>query len=154
MADGIVNDRPDYEGIGDHIATSKNYGDLVHHSEFLDLLHMQKPSFGSSEDFDRFNFDYMQAISQISTHMLEAHRLALQNVRGEGYRIVPPEEQIEVSKRQARQEMSRAARKYANRLQFIRYEELSAEEQRRRDDESAKLTQLSQMMRRQLAKEP
>lgn len=150
MTDGVMRDAPDWMGVAEHVAQSCSYGDMLTHEWIVDQLGIQKPEYGSQEDFDAFNFAYMQSISSLSKYLLEEHQLAVQNVRGKGYRVVPPDEQVDAAKKHVHQEMHRAIRRYASHLTNIRYDELSSESQRRRDDEAAKLTQMKQMMRRGL----
>lgn len=143
---------PEWLDAADWIANNAQYGDLLPHEWLCEKFKLNKPKYGTQEDFDRFSFEYLQNITSLSQYLLEEHSIALQNVRGRGYRVVPPEEQVDVAKKQAKAEIHRAVRKYAAHLEHIRYDELSVEKQRERDDEAAKLSQMRQMMRRQLEK--
>jgi len=149
----VIN-APDWIEVDDWIASNTEYGDLIEHDWLQKQFHLEKPEYGKAEVFDKFNFDYMQYMSNMSKYLLEEHALALQNVRGKGYRVVPPCEQIGIAKKQAKNELHRAVSRYASHLQYIRYEELPSHEQRRRDDEAAKLSQMRQMMRRSLSDKP
>ncbi len=144
---------PDWMTPAEWTASNAAYGDLLTHEWLQGQFCLEKPETGTQEDFDRFGFDYMQAVSSMSQYLLEEHQLALQNVRGKGYRVVPPSEQIDVAKRQARSDLHRAVRRYSQHIQHIRYDELSRDQQKQRDDEAAKLSQLRQMMKRQLNRE-
>jgi len=142
---------PEWMPTAQWIAVHTSYGELIAHEWLMEQFHLEYPETGTKEEIEEISFAYLQCVTSMSQFLLEEHQLALQNVRGKGYRVVPPQEQIGVAKDQARFDLHRTLRKYAQRLQHIRYDELDVEQQRRRDDEAAKLTQMRQMMNRTLA---
>ena len=142
---------PEWMDAAEWIANNSDYGDLVTHDWLWEKFQITKPKYGKQEDFDKADFEYMRCIAGLCQYLLEEHKLAIQNVRGQGYRVVPPKEQIDVARRQAKTELHKSVRRYAQHLEHIRYDELEQHQQQQRDDEAAKLSQMRQMMRRQLS---
>lgn len=148
MNEGDVTIDPQWLAAAEEVAENCAYGDLLTKEWLTEAFGLQQPEFGTVEDFERHKLEFMQCMDQFSRQLLEEHNLALQNVWGQGYRIVPPSEQVDVAWKAAMQGVRRELRKLGSQLRHIRYDELELSEQKKRDDASSRLSQINGFMRR------
>lgn len=102
----------------------------------------------TADDFKETQFKFMGEMSMFQQSLAEENQLVLQNIRGEGYRIVPPAEQTAFAMDKAQREMNRVFSKAHMRLTNIRLDELSDEQRRQNADSQAKLAALRTRARR------
>ena len=82
-------------------------------------------------------------------YLLTDRKIALQNVWGKGYRIVPPHEQAEHAAQEAMSLVRRGLQKGEKIMTNIRDSALTDAERKRHTDAHIRLTGISDMMRRQ-----
>jgi hypothetical protein len=118
----------------------KRDGDLLSHDWILFALDMRTPETREEQ------FELLERMDAFRTALLREHCIALQNVRGEGYRIVPPGEQAEYAARLAESYFRKGARKGGELLKNIRRDQLTHAEARRHTDCEVKMAALSGMV--------
>lgn len=115
-------------------------GDLLSH-EWIRFALDYKPR----EHNDFVLLERMEAFRHV---MLTEHQVALQNVRGEGYRVVPPSQQAEFAAREASRYMQKGFRKADALLTHTRRDQLTDDEARRHTDTEVRMASLRGIMRK------
>ena len=82
-------------------------------------------------------------------YLLIERKIALQNVWGQGYRIIPPHEQAEIAAREAMSLERRGLSKGNKMLVHIREDQLTVDEKRRHTDAHVRLSGITDMLNRQ-----
>lgn len=118
----------------------KRDGDLLSHDWILYALDMRTPQ--TKED----QFELLGRMDAFRTALLKEHCIALQNVRGEGYRVVPPGEQAEYAVRLAETHFRKGARQSSEVLKNTRRDLLTHTEARRHTDCEVKMAALCGMI--------
>jgi len=121
----------------------KRDGDLLSHDWILFALDLRTPE--TRED----QFELPNRMDTFRTVMLKEHSIALENVRGEGYRIVPPGEQAEYASRLMMTYIDKGLRKGNENLKYIRRERLTRAEARRHTDCEVHVAALSGIMEKE-----
>ena len=118
----------------------KKDGDVLSHEWILFALDVQTPQ---TKDGGLLLLERMDTFR---TAMLYEYRIALQNVWGVGYRVVPPHEQAEYAARVLESHLNRGLQKSNQLLKHIRKERLSHIEQKRHTDCEIRIAALSEMV--------
>lgn len=101
-------------------------------------------------DYQKERLIFMGHMERFQKALAEEYDLILQNVRGQGYRIMPPAEQTGWTMDQGQREMTRALNKMHLRLTHIRLAELTDDQRRQNADAQAKLAALRSGNRKML----
>lgn len=115
-------------------------GDLISRDWILYALDLSEVR--TNEDSLRL-LDRMESFRKA---LLEDHQIALQNVRGKGYRVVPPAEQAEYAARTAAALIEKGLHKGSNLLDNTRMDVLSDDERRRHTDTENRMAGLRGMV--------
>jgi len=91
-------------------------------------------------------FVLLERMESLKTVLLDAHQIALQNVRGKGYRVVPPHEQAHYAAQEAARYISKGLKKADGLLVNTRYDKLTTDESRRHTDTQVRIAALSGMV--------
>jgi len=121
-------------------------GELVPHQYFYDLFDVYPNEPGITVDaYKSRQIDFMQNLIGFRDCLLIDHKIALVNVRTEGYRMVPPSEQAELAERQLHQHLTKMLDKTIRRVSYTRMEELEDHQKQRHRDVAVRLKRLSLM---------
>jgi len=143
MTDHFQEDRWSLDSaIEQFMAEGFRDGDLVSHDYLRHLLDINDAAVRSNE------FVLLERMDSLKTVLLEAHKIALQNVRGRGYRIVPPSEQARYAAEEAARLMAKGLRKSTRLLEHTRLDALDTDERRRHTDTQVRLAALEGMVRK------
>lgn len=93
-------------------------------------------------------FLMLERVDDFRNELLKEHLIALQNVRGKGYRIVPPAEQAEYAARELAKYFQKGFTKAKSLLEHTRIDKLSTEESRRHTDAHIRTAALDEMVKR------
>jgi hypothetical protein len=104
------------------------YGDMITMDWLHEHFELKPPERGTARQFQAYQFDFLEAIDGFKNTLLGEHKMALQNVRGQGYRIVQPREQTDYGMNQLRTAMQREIRKAAEILHHVDRNLLTDEE--------------------------
>lgn len=121
-------------------------GDLITHEWLAWSLAIPEPS--SIEELRDQQFVLLERVDAFRQTLLVNHKVALQTVRGKGYRVVPPSEQARFAAEEAARHIKKGLRRGDQLLSHTRLDELSDDERRRHLDAETRMASLSGMMRR------
>lgn len=115
-------------------------GDLVSHDFLKHLLEINESALRHNE------FVLLERMESLKTVLLEGHQIALQNVRGRGYRIVPPAEQARFAAEEASRLMAKGMKKASRLIENTRIDALDTDERKRHTDTQVRLAALGGMI--------
>ncbi|MGI9506055.1 MAG: hypothetical protein ACR2RE_23695, partial [Geminicoccaceae bacterium] len=111
------------------------FGSEITHAWLLEALGLKEPASGAGyEAFQKFSIQKMNAVCLFARELLQARNMALQNIRGRGYRVVLPPEQTSWAKEEWQDDMRRVCAKAGERLSNIDFSQLSAVQQKENAD--------------------
>lgn len=138
---------PEWRQAAKDIAEQFKYGDLVSMVWLQEAFHLQEPK--SIEEFKSYQLDFLASMDALRQELMEEHKLVLRNVRGAGYEVVDPNEQVEFAWHSAFGKVKQELGKLAGAIRNIRYDELSEEKRREHADAQAKLCGVTAFVRRE-----
>lgn len=118
---------------------SEGFGMVVTHDELDALLELKKPVHGNYEQYKKYHLQRLNSTSNIKRTLLEEYQLCFENVKEEGYMIVPPAEQVKTVHEKRLKTIRKALNQAMKNLFYVQEELLSLEENRQRNDSLAKL---------------
>ena len=74
----------------------EGYGIIFSHEELLNLFDLKMPETATPEVWRKLQFDLLQNLDNLKDALLSEHSIFLLNIRGLGYEILHPGDQIEV----------------------------------------------------------
>jgi hypothetical protein len=133
--------------INEYDRTNHRDGDLLSHDWLAYALQLEKPR--HLDEVQEKQWQAMTRVDALRDYLLVERQVALQNVRGQGYRIVPPSEQARYAAEQAMAQVAKGLQKGSRILTHTRIAELSDEQRRQHTDTEVKLSGIGQMIKRQ-----
>ena len=115
-------------------------GDLVSHDWLRWALDVNEHALRENE------FLLLERMDALKTALLYEHQIALQNVRGRGYRLVPPAEQAQYAAEEVSRYMSKGLKKASSLLTHTRLNALDSDERRRHTDTEVRVAALAGMV--------
>lgn len=128
------------DAVGHFIGEGFNDGDLVSHDWLRWALDINQRDMRDNE------FVLLERMEALKTALLVDHQVALQNVRGKGYRVVPPAEQARFAAEEASRYMTKGLKKADSLLKHTRTGELDKDERRRHTDTEVRMSALAGMV--------
>lgn len=123
-------------------------GTLFEFAELYDLFLIKRPLPTTTlAEAEKLKLQFLGQFVEFEDALLTEHQVALANVRGVGYRIVPPAEQTAWAERQGIAEVRKAVRKLSDRLTNVDFVALGAEERKANADALARLGMLGGMLK-------
>lgn len=145
----MVEDSTDI--VGDAVAQFERDGfrdgDLVSHEWLKWALDLPEPS--NLAEAKRAEFTALSRREDFKARLLEEKQVALENVYGKGYRVVPPNEQAGFAADTAAAHIDKGLRVGRRIAENTRVRELTADERRKHDDALAKMDSFRQMVKRE-----
>jgi len=150
--DGAVGDnRPQHVQVAEHlIKDGLSYGHVIPHDDLRGRFGLQSIAeieMGTALQFKHDALVYLSLGEGLREYFLSEHQLYLDNVRGQGYRVVPPAEQASLTERKLSDDLAKAFAKARMRIDNIRLSELTAAERREALDKSARMSDLRGMVK-------
>jgi len=115
-------------------------GDLVSHDWLRMVLDINDAAVAANA------FVVVERMEAFKTVLLDGHQIALQNVRGRGYRVIPPHEQARYAAEEAARYMAKGLKKADALLTNTRHESLTTDEKKRHTDTQVRIAALSGMI--------
>lgn len=103
------------------------YGDMITFSWIYDAFNMHPPKSGTMEEIKEYHFKFLSAVERFKETLLIDHHKMLVNVRGDGYRVLKPEEQTAYVSAKWRQRIVKECTKSMKQLMHIKTDELTEE---------------------------
>lgn len=120
-----------------------SYGDLIPHDWLFDALDIRPPKEPFTiEQHRKYAFELLRRVDGFRSVMLTEYQWYLSNVRGEGYRVVPPPQQTAVAMTVLNKELRRSLSKAVNALVHINESVLSLDASKENAEAKAKLAWL------------
>lgn len=115
-------------------------GDLVSHEWIRWALSINEQALKENE------FILLERMDALKTTLLLDHQIALQNVKGRGYRLVPPAEQAQYAAEELSRYMGKGLQKAGSLLKNTRINTLDTDERRRHTDTEVRVAALAGMV--------
>lgn len=138
----------------EHLLPLLQRDSLVTHDTIREVLGLREPridEFTHHHEFkaawQAYQFAYLQGVEGVREYLLENHKVAIANVRGDGYRVVPPAEQTSYAMRTGTDAIRRELLRVRSLLEHVRTEELSDAQRKENLDAAARVAVLRQMHR-------
>ncbi|MCP4652595.1 MAG: hypothetical protein GY858_04345 [Candidatus Omnitrophica bacterium] len=120
------------------IRIEKNgYGCLILHDELKQWLSLEEPK--TIEEYKKHEFEYMSSIEKLKEDLLLDHSVYLMNMKGQGYQVLIPEEQVTRAPDKHTKKASAELRKAARALSNVKTELLSVETENLRLSKMARI---------------
>jgi hypothetical protein len=118
----------------------------------MDWLHthfkISRPIHGSFEDYQKYQFSFLEAIDGFKNELLESHQTAIANIRGEGYRVLQPKEQTEFAETSFKKGLKKCAIKSVAILTHTKYDALDDNERKANADAKGRIAAIFAMSKR------
>lgn len=128
------------------VAMNPGPGAIIPKKWFFDSFGIEKPV--TAEDQIRAGLEFLSSMDRFRSELLEDYMIDLIAVPGEGYKIIPPEEQtktaLDIRSRNIANEISKMARSVA----FVNTAALDDSQRREQADGLAKVAALKTMFKR------
>lgn len=124
-------------------------GSVLTFDWLYDRFQIRRPTATSTyEQSKDAELQFLDAFKKFEQHLLTEQLVALRNVRGVGYQVVPTREQTRWAFREGMRDVSQGIRKMTQRLVHIDDAKLTAAERKENDDAQARVGALQMMMAR------
>jgi hypothetical protein len=121
---------------------------LFEFAELYELFLIKRPLPSTPlAEAEKLKLQFLAQFVDFEEALLTEHQVALANVRGVGYRIVPPAEQTTWAERHGIAEVRKAVRKLSDRLTNVDFIALGAEDRKANADALARLGMLGGMLK-------
>lgn len=129
---------PEWRQAAKDLAAQFKYGDLVTLDWLREAFELQEPQ--TIEEFKSYQLDFLSSMDALRQELLVEYQLSLRNVRGVGYELVNPNDQVETAWQSTFGKVRRELGKLAGTIRYIRHDELTDEKRREHADAQAKLS--------------
>ena len=127
-----------------------HFGDLIEHEWLRQAFEIDFPEKGTRAQFEAMQFAFLEAMDGFRQYLLEHYRMALQNVRGRGYRIVPPHEQTAYAMSELRRQVASDYRKAVMTLSYVQTELLNEAQRQENIEARGKLAAVQAFTKQRL----
>ena len=128
------------------------HGDLILDPWLFQQFDLEPPTATTlARDADRTRLRFLGMFEQFAWTLLTKHRMAVERVRGKGYRIMKPEEQTDSFMGAFVDDLDRAFRLTAAGLKYVDRTQLTTEQCRRNDDAQARVSSIEMFTGKRLA---
>ena len=75
----------------------EGYGLIFSFENLFSMMDIQTPAMATCEVWQKHQFEVLDHIENLKRVLLEDHNICLQNVRGQGYQVLHPDDQVTVA---------------------------------------------------------
>lgn len=112
----------------------EGYGFILSHDELYDMLETKKPRGHSFwKDVRKSQFEFLEKVEELKRECLHAHKIHLYNLRGQGYRVQLPDDQVTLGYERQYEKVRKHLRKSLDILSNVDVAQLSDQGARNRD---------------------
>lgn len=129
---------PEWRQAAKDLAAQFKYGDLITLDWLRAAFQLQEPQ--TIDEFKSYQLDFLSCMDSLRQELLVEYQLSLKNIRGAGYELVNPNDQVEVAWHSTFGKVWRELGKLAGTIRYIRHDELTDEKRREHADAQAKLS--------------
>ena len=134
---------PVYLSVVEEIIQAFNYGDIISNSWLIEKSELNVPDMMTRDQHQTLQFQYMAFIEGVKIELLENHLMALESVRGTGYRIVMPSDQSTLAMTNLKNSLHKELSKCVKTISFINENLLTDESLKLRDSHRGKIAALA-----------
>lgn len=124
-----------------------NFGDVITHEELNASLGMVEPT-TTADAYKQWSLKRIPQIDALSQWLLEEKNMCLASVHGQGYRIVPPQEQTEFAQEVGMKVVRREIGKMVRRLHYVDRSRLTHDQARENANAMARAAFLKQQIKK------
>lgn len=136
------------EAVKSFIQSSPMPGDIITEEWRCEQFGITKPSSGKFEDFQRYQFDMLNAMQGFTRELLENHMVHLKSIGGGKYVVLAAKEQTSEAWSSGVKDIGKAMVKMATQLSHVDHSVLSVEERKENTDAQARLSFMASMVKR------
>jgi len=149
---GEVTEYPIERHVATHIVNEVGYGGEISHAELNSLLECAEPQGRlTAADYQSYTFGRLAKIEGLKRILLNDHFMLLDNVRGNGYRVIKPKEQTKHVLKDFRELSNKLSNRSISQLSCLCTDDLSDFELQENADALGTVASISTMLKRQLA---
>lgn len=137
---------PEWRQAAKDLAASFKYGDLITLDWLREAFLLKEPQ--TIQEFKSYQLDFLSCMDALRQELLVEHQLSLKNIRGAGYELVSPNEQVEVAWQATFGKVRRELGKLSGAIRYIRHDELTDDKRREHADAQAKLSSVAGFINR------
>lgn len=126
------------------------YGQIIKKQWLIENFMLNEPKYGTRYDYEKFAFEFLENIEGMKKNMLEAHKMCMRSVRGEGYLIVMPNDQSDYAMDNFKNNVGQAIKKVTEILKNVDESLLTDESIRRRDEQIGKVAALAAFTKKRI----
>ena len=126
------------------------YGDVITFEWIYVNFEMVPPKLATPKKWQEYQLTFMAAMANFKSMLLEEHKMYLQNVRGEGYLIVMPGDQSDLSFKKMSKGVIKHIKKGYVSLINVNYNKLTMDERRVNSDKLAVIASLKTIVQRRI----
>ena len=132
MQNGVTKLYPGWKEAVDQIADRVNregYGVMFSHEDLHKMMDIKIPETGTHEEYKKRDLEIMASIVNLTDTLLKEHNICLKNVRGQGYMVLTPDDQVSIGVEQEWRKIGRLVCKAVQKAVCVNQEALSFEGQ-------------------------
>lgn len=135
------------------ISTQFTYGDVITHDWLYEHLHIKKPNVATEEQWKKIQFRLLNDVESIKEELLIEHQFYLDSLRGQGYRVVDPNDQTDVAWNKLRKGFRKLFSAAEKALSNVNYDLLTDDSRKSNNNKLACLSSIRLMAKRSLRDE-
>jgi len=127
-------------------------GQLITHDYLRDIFNIKFPQIRNYnntakyvEDYQNIQFKYMQMVDNLRNELLEKEMYYLRNIRGDGYTLLPPKDQVQFGFNSAIDAIKKELKTARNIMLNVRTNAIPTEQVGKNNDLIARLSNLQQV---------
>lgn len=100
MMENAVKLFPGWREAADRIVervTEQGYGVIFSHDDLLKMMDIKLPEMATPDEYKKYSLEVMTSTVNLTQWLLHNHNLCLHNVRGQGYQILHPDDQVTIA---------------------------------------------------------
>jgi hypothetical protein len=101
----------------------EGYGVMLSFENLFTMMDIQTPATATFEEWQKHQFEVLDNIENLKRSLLEDHNICLQNVRGQGYQVLHPDDQVTIA---ANKLFKKAMTKVRQAVEVITHVDLAA----------------------------
>jgi hypothetical protein len=130
-------------------AVEFGYGDVISFDWLHTNFKISKPNHGSFDEYQKYQFAFLEAIDGFKNELLESHQIAISNIRGEGYRVLQPKEHTEYAETTFKKALKKCTTMSVKILTHTRFDVLDDNERKASADAMGRIAAVLAMSKRQ-----
>lgn len=142
------------KNLAEEILEDFQLGELVSHDWLKHRIGILRPVFkGFETEFDfwlaieKYGFDYMGAVDELRSLLLNTYKYYFKNIRGDGYVLLHPNEQTDYAKNKFKEDLRKVINNTQSIMTNINHKSMDAIKLKENADAVAKFSQIKNMLK-------